>query len=282
MKRIGLVFIVVFALYASSVFAAQSEYYTPKPDGKYDNNTYLVDPEKYSLNHLKNSTVRLESTTDFEGPGGKTASNTRTGGGIIIGKYILTVAHVVMQENLVVTSPFGYIEVPAKKLGDKTVALLDGAKIVLTAVYLKKEDDLAIFKLPDGISVSPFPYEIGNSDDLEIGNAVYLVGNPLGVGINVRPGMVSATEAPKETEGVDGKSKNFFVLSGGLYKGDSGSPIIAIRDGKFELVGIAEGVFSGSSQLGFAIRINVVKKVIGDCKECPDDLKNIFVKKKTR
>ncbi|MEK7566579.1 MAG: S1C family serine protease [Patescibacteria group bacterium] len=280
MRRIGPVFAMIFAIFVSAAQAAPTEYYIPKPDGKYDNHAYLVNPEKYSFNLVKNSVVRLENTTEFKGSDGRPVSNTRIGGGVILGKYVLTVAHVSVQDALKIPMPpFGSIAIPARKISEKTFAVLDGVKVLLTAVHIKREDDIAIFKLPDDISVGAFPYEIGDSDDLEIGNMVYVVGNPLNMGVNVRQGIVSAVEAPKETEGVDGKSKNFFMLSSGVYGGDSGTPVIAVRDGRFELVGISEGVFGSADQLGFAIRINVVKRIVEDCRKCSEDLKDIFRKK---
>ncbi|OGZ30050.1 MAG: hypothetical protein A2931_03950 [Candidatus Niyogibacteria bacterium RIFCSPLOWO2_01_FULL_45_48] len=282
MKKIGLLFALIFVFFVSVSVSAPAEFYSPKPDGKYDNHVFLVDPQRFGVVALKNSVVRLENETEFEGPGGQKIPRVITGGGIVLGKYILTAMHVVVQRKLMAQTPFGWVELEAKKISEKNSAVLNGAKIVLTMIYTSKEDDIAVLKLPDGVSVPNFPYEIGNSDDLEVGNFVYIVGNPLNLGIIIRPGLVSATEAPKETEEVDGKSKNFFVLSGGIYTGDSGTPIVAVRDGRFELVGISEGVFSNASQLGFAIRINVVRKIIGECKACPDDLKNIFIKNKTR
>ena len=52
------------------------------------------------------------------------------------------------------------------------------------------------------------------------------------------------------------------MFSSGIVAGDSGSPIIAIRDGVYELVGLTHGVITIESRLGWGIRINRVKELI--------------------
>lgn len=122
-----------------------------------------------------------------------------------------------------------------------------------------------------GIKPPSFPYQIGNSDDLQVGNFVYVIGNPLSVGINVREGIVSAEKAPLETVSVGVNPMHGFMVSNGLMSGDSGSPIIAIRDGKFELVGISQGTVSSNTRLSWGIRINVIRDLLRIAKAVPSD-----------
>ena len=125
-----------------------------------------------------------------------------------------------------------------------------------------KSIDVALFRLPPGLTLKSFPYRIGNSDDLEVGNYIYLVGNPMNFGINVREGIVSSLKAPRVVTEVDSIAANAFMVSNGLNPGDSGTPVIAIRDGEYELVGLSQGSFIRSQRLGWVIRINTVLRRI--------------------
>ena len=64
MKKIGLLFALIFVFFVSVSVSAPAEFYSPKPDGKYDNHVFLVDPQRFGVVALKNSVVRLENETD--------------------------------------------------------------------------------------------------------------------------------------------------------------------------------------------------------------------------
>jgi len=83
-------------------------------------------------------------------------------------------------------------------------------------------------------SVRVFGYPIGNSDDLEWGSFVYIMGYPSGYQMITR-GIVS-------TPG--GKQKKDFLIDALFNKGISGGIVLAIRDGvpNFEFVGMAKSV----------------------------------------
>jgi len=79
-----------------------------------------------------------------------------------------------------------------------------------------------------------FDYPIGNSDELEWGSFVYIMGYPSGYQMITR-GIVS-------TPG--GKHKRNFLIDALFNKGISGGIVLAIRDGvpNFEMVGMAKSV----------------------------------------
>lgn len=79
-----------------------------------------------------------------------------------------------------------------------------------------------------------FDYPIGNSDELEWGSFVYIIGYPAGYQMITR-GIVS-------TPG--GKHKKNFLIDALFNKGISGGIVLAIRDGvpNFEMVGMAKSV----------------------------------------
>jgi S1-C subfamily serine protease len=178
------------------------------------------------------------------------------------GRYLLTVDHAVTHYELTYETPFGTIVLPAEKISEETYLLAAGNEYPLRRVYSNREDDIAVFEVPSTLSLQAFPYSIGNSDDLRIGNFIYLVGNPLNTGMNVREGIVSALVAPDIVAKAEVKTENAFMVSNGLNPGDSGSPVLAIRDGKFELVGLSQGIFMVSQRMGWVIRINQVLRSI--------------------
>lgn len=262
MKRLVLCVAVFFFAGCANLNARAPTYYVPKPDGQYDNHPYLVDPQKMRLESIFGSIVKLYTNSVLEDGGGAKTTIENEGVGFVIGNKILTLDHVVSQYVLIYNTPFGRAEVPAKTISEKTYLVHGKEKILLKALYKNKEDDIALFEVPAGVSLVSFPYRIGNSDDLRVGNFIYVVGNPMNFGLNVREGIVSATSVPAVILKVDAKAENAFMVSNGLNPGDSSSPVVAIRDGQFELVGLSQGTFVGSQSLGWAIRINVICNIL--------------------
>ena len=82
--------------------------------------------------------------------------------------------------------------------------------------------------------VHVFDYPVGNSDELEWGSFVYIIGYPSGYQMITR-GIVS-------TPG--GKHKKNYLIDALFNKGISGGIVLAIRDGvpNFEMVGMAKSV----------------------------------------
>jgi S1-C subfamily serine protease len=265
---LGLIF-----LAGCAVSPGPSAKYTPRPDGRYDNHPFLVDSARMDLARAMASFVTLYTHTKFEGPNGQVLESKKVGSGLILdGRYILTVEHVIAQHEYSVPTPFGMMRVPVKrKISEETSFRWKGKTYPLRTVYKNRVEDVALMEIPPGISPPSFPYRIGNSDDLNVGNFVYVIGNPLSVGINVREGIVSAIQAPKEATAVGVNPKHAFMVSNGLMPGDSGSPIIAIRDGRFELVGISQGTVTANTRLSWGIRINVIRKLLRSARAVSSD-----------
>lgn len=239
----------------------------PMVDGLYDNNPILINQRIMQINRIIDSVYFLHTDTEFKLEDGEVITAELDGAGVLIfDRYILTVNHAVSQDNLQVEmiTPVGVqsIDVPSKKLSEHTYLKLNGTRIELEEVVKGKEDDIAIFKVPDGLGLNSFPYEIGNSDDLQVGNFIYVIGNPMNYGINVREGIVSSMMAPEAIAAILPRYENAFMISNGVNPGDSGTPVIAIRDGHYELVGLSQGIFTNAQNLSWAIKINpVIKKL---------------------
>jgi serine protease Do len=101
--------------------------------------------------------------------------------------------------------------------------------------------------------------ELGNSDELGVGDWVLAIGNPFGLEETVTAGIVSA----KERVIGAGPFDNFIQTDASINPGNSGGPLIDV-DGK--VVGVNSAIFSrsgGSVGIGFAIPINLATQIAG-------------------
>ncbi len=239
----------------------------PMVDGLYDNNPILVNQRIMEIKRIIDAVYFLHTDTEFKLEDGEVVTSELDAAGVLtFDRYILTVNHAVSQENLQVEmiTPVGVqsIDVPSEKLSEHTYLKLNGTRIELEEVVKGKDDDIAIFKVPDGLDLNSFPYGIGNSDDLQVGNFLYVIGNPMNYGINVREGIVSSMIAPEAIAAILPRYENAFMISNGVNPGDSGTPVIAIRDGQYELVGLSQGIFTNAQNLSWAIKINpIIRKL---------------------
>ena len=251
----------------------QSERPGLRPDGHYDNHTYLVDPSRMNLARIMASFATLQTKTVFEMPDGGMVEHQKVGSGVILGgRYVLTVEHVIAHDGVSVVTPFGVLQIPVKKkISEETFFSWNGKRHRLRPVFRNREEDIALLEIPSDVRPPSFPYQLGDSDDLRVGNFVYVVGNPLSIGVNVREGIVSAIETPPEASSAGAIPKHAFMVSNGLLPGDSGSPIIAVRDGRFELVGISQGTVMPNARLSWGIRINVIRDLLLSAKVLPPE-----------
>jgi serine protease Do len=152
--------------------------------------------------------------------------------------YILTNRHVIK----------GADEIVVTLKGDK--------KYKARLVGADPKTDVAIIKI-DGHG---FPYaRLGNSKGLEVGDWVLAIGNPFGLMKTVTAGIVSAKGRNKM--GIL-PYEEFIQTDAAINPGNSGGPLVNI-DGY--VVGMNTAILSrsgGYMGIGFAIPINVVKKIV--------------------
>lgn len=168
---------------------------------------------------------------------------TGTGSGVIVSQdgYIITNNHVVEGAEKVEIS-----------LSDKRTFT---AKVIGTDA----PSDVAVLKI-DASGLPTLP--IGNSDQVEVGDIVLAVGNPLGIGQTVTMGIISA-KGRSTTAGVDRRSyEDFLQTDAAINRGNSGGALVNLKG---ELVGIPSQILSpsgGSIGIGFAIPTNMARKVM--------------------
>lgn len=137
------------------------------------------------------------------------------------------------------------------------VTLNDGRRTPATVVAWDKVNDLAILHINmDDLT----PIQIGNEQDLEVGDIVFAIGYPRNIGQSVSQGIVSAlTNNPDATVAI-------IQTDAAINPGNSGGALI---DSRGKLVGINSSIFSESGNfegIGFAtparLAISVMEEMV--------------------
>ena len=114
--------------------------------------------------------------------------------------------------------------------------------------------DVAVLKIKDAQGL-PF-LELGNSDDLEVGEWVVAIGNPFGLTETLTVGVVSAKGRRVSQRGED-VYQDFIQTDAAINPGNSGGPLLDL-DAK--VVGINSAIISGSGGymgVGLAVPISM-------------------------
>lgn len=119
--------------------------------------------------------------------------------------------------------------------------------------------DLAVLKI-DNVNL-PF-LNLGNSDNVRIGDVVLAIGNPLGIGQTVTAGIISAKG--RRTGLSDGSFEDFLQTDAPINRGNSGGALVNLTG---ELIGINSQILSDSGNggnigIGFSIPSNMAKSVM--------------------
>ena len=179
---------------------------------------------------------------------GATTSDTGSGFFLDSNGYVLTNNHVVEA---------------AATSGTITVELSNGKKYGAKLMGRDNSYDLAVLK----IDVTSAPtLQLGNSDLVQVGDAVIAIGSPLGLSGTVTSGIISSKNRAVTTGNGSGESSfiNALQTDAAINPGNSGGPLV---DATGAVIGVNSAIAtlgssrqSGSIGLGFAIPINQAKK----------------------
>ncbi len=142
---------------------------------------------------------------------------------------------------------------------DVQVSLHKGRSHKAVVVGVTRVRDLAILKI-DATGLSPI--ELGDSDSLKVGQFAIAIGNPLGLGITVTFGMVSALE--RTIQGQDQFFEGLIQTSAQINPGNSGGALVD-TDGK--LIGVPTAMIPWTQGIGFALAVNRIKDVLDELVE---------------
>jgi len=112
--------------------------------------------------------------------------------------------------------------------------------------------DIALLKIEGNFK----KLNLDDSDDIQIGEKVIAIGNPLGLQFSVSEGIISAIHR----EGISGIN-SYIQTDAALNPGNSGGPLI---NTKGKVIGINNFKVSGGESLGFALESNYIKEIIND------------------
>ncbi len=174
----------------------------------------------------------------FQDPYHRKRQQQGMGSGFIIDKdgHILTNNHVV------------------EKADKITVTLADKTEVEAKLIGTDPKSDVALIKIDVNHDLPVV--ELGDSEELEVGEWVIAIGNPFGLDQTVTVGVVSAKG--RSQVGIN-EYENFIQTDAAINPGNSGGPLLNIHG---QVVGINSALYSrtgGYMGIGFAIPINMAK-----------------------
>ena len=174
--------------------------------------------------------------------GAKQFKQQRLGSGSIISKdgYILTNNHVVGGADRIL------------------VRLHDGQEFEAELIGADPPSDIAVIKIA---ADELHPIQMGNSDEVKVGETVIAIGNPFGLTQTVTLGIISAKG--RSNVGIT-DYENFIQTDAAINPGNSGGPLINL-EGK--LIGVNTAIFSkngGYQGIGFSVPVNMAQIIMKD------------------
>ena len=174
-----------------------------------------------------------------------------SGSGIIVGK---TDSELLIVTNNHVIADTTSLEVEFSDGKKATASVKGGDSDNDVAVVAVKLSDMGEDTL-SRISIA----NIGDSDNVKVGQGVVAIGNALGYGQSVTVGYISALNREVKTEG--GTSRNLLQTDAAINPGNSGGALLNMQG---QVIGINSAKYSDTAVegMGYAIPISTVKDLI--------------------
>ena len=157
----------------------------------------------------------------------------------------------------------GYIITNANVVGmaEKiTVTFYEGSSLLATLVKADGLTGIALVK----VEGEKFPYlTLGDSDALQIGEEILVIGHPYGIQFSLAEGIVS-----KKTQDISPFNISLIQIYAALYPGNVGSPILNMKG---EVVGVCWGTFRFESYptlMSLVLPSNIAKKILEEKTLC--------------
>ncbi|MFA5027000.1 MAG: Do family serine endopeptidase [Candidatus Methylomirabilota bacterium] len=143
-----------------------------------------------------------------------------------------------------------------KDADEITVRFANKQEVKGTVVGTDRKTDLAVIRVQakEELPVAA----LGNSDSLRVGEWAIAIGNPFGLDHTLTVGVVSATG--RSEVGI-ATYENFIQTDASINPGNSGGPLLNIRG---EVIGINTAIVASGQGIGFAIPINMARKIMAD------------------
>jgi len=155
---------------------------------------------------------------------------------------------------------------------DLEVDFPSGHKVRGEVIATDLDSDIAVIKTNAPAEIL-FPLPLGDSDKTRIGQTVVAIGNPFGLDSTMTVGIVSAkgrtlSSLRESPEGGTYSAGDIIQTDASINPGNSGGPLLNLNG---EVIGINRAIrtnginISGepiNSGVGFAISVNIVKRVV--------------------
>lgn len=198
----------------------------------------VVDPSVVVIKTVEKNVLPLPQSMFVSSPG--------LGSGVLITDgRILTAAHVVQAADKI------------------EVEFVDGQVVPAKVIASLPRADVAMLKL-DWVPTNAVPARLGNSDKMQVGDDVFIIGAPYGIGHSLSVGHLSARRAANVSFG--SIKLELLQTDAAINKGNSGGPMFNMAG---EVVGIVSYILSqsgGFEGLGFAVTANVAQKLLINAK----------------
>src|SRR5690554_326467 len=136
------------------------------------------------------------------------------------------------------------------------VSLLDGRQEPAEVVGTDAATDIALLRVAaNNLQAAP----IGDSSSLRVGDLVFAIGNPFGLGQTITSGIISALGRTGINQG---GYEDFIQTDASINPGNSGGALVNSRG---ELIGINTAILSrsgGNIGIGFAVPVNLARAVM--------------------
>lgn len=146
-----------------------------------------------------------------------------------------------------------------------TVSFIDNQSVEATIKGTDAENDLAVV----AVKIADIPAEtlsaikviqIGDSDEMQVGDQVVAIGNALGYGQSVSSGWVSALNRDIT---IDGRTHSLMQTDAAINPGNSGGALLNMKG---ELIGINEAKSAASAVegMGYAIPVSTATPILSE------------------
>lgn len=141
-----------------------------------------------------------------------------------------------------------------------TVEFKDGVTVAAHVRYSEPAADVALLQLAT-VPPTAVPAPLGDSDAVEIGDEVLVIGAPLGVSYTLTRGIISGRRHARQLYGGFERGE-LFQTDAAINPGNSGGPLLSMSG---EVIGVVSHILTesgGSEGLGFAVTANTAKRLL--------------------
>ena len=194
-----------------------------------DGQTKMEPAEVYAS--VVNSAVSINCSATSTNIFGQTTQTASSGSGFIITEdgYVVTNYHVISGASSV------------------QVTLYDGDTYDATVIGGDSDYDVAVIKI-DATGLSPVT--LGNSEDVNVGDTVLAIGNPLGLGLAISSGIIGST-----AHELDRYALPCIVNSADISRGSSGG---ALMNAHGQVIGVTSGAYTYGNNMYLAVPVDPV------------------------